>query len=170
MTHKAIDIDIQNPTDIEGIEIFDNTVGHDPAKLSDISISDNDWTPEHAAKVLNKSVRTIRRMLQEGILRGYKIPGKRRDEWRVKPVNMTAIESVIVPLHNGQSAIVADNAQLWKLLQEKDAKIEALIMRTGYLQHQVESQKEEIKLLTYSQHKPSWWLRIKNLFLVEPKR
>jgi hypothetical protein len=162
MTHKAIDIEIQNTTDIEGIELFDNTDGHDLIRPSDTAMSDNDWTPEHTAKVLSKSVRTIRRMLQEGTLKGYKIPGKRREEWRVKPVNTSAIESVIVPVHKGQSDIVADNDRLWKLLQEKDAKIEALVMRTGYLQAQIETKEDQIKLLTDSQYKSGWWPRLKS--------
>jgi chaperonin cofactor prefoldin len=57
-----------------------------------------------------------------------------------------------------------------KIIKDLQDKLEAATFRVGYLQHQVETKEEQIKLLTDSQHKPSWWLRLKNLFLVEPKR
>ena len=164
MTHKAISVEVQNTTDIEGIELFNNTVGHDRPPPSDITISDNDWTSEHTAKILGKSVRTIRRLLLEGTLKGYKVPGKRREEWRIKPVTLPDIGSVTAPIHNGQSAMIADNDRLWKLLQEKDAKIEALTMRAGYLQAQMEAKEDQIKLLTDSQHNQKWWQRLRKLF------
>jgi len=50
------------------------------------------------------------------------------------------------------------------LLKEKDAKIETLLMRNGYLQAQVETTQETIKLLTESQHKRGWWARLSSWF------
>lgn len=154
MTQMNQHIDYPKVTSTDGIELFDKTDGRDPEQAVTSNNTDNDWTPEHAAKVLGKSVRTVRRMLQEGSLDGYKVQGKRRDEWRVKPMGMTAIKSVFVQDMTGTER---DNDRLWQLLKEKDAKIEALTMRTGYLQAQIESSQETIKLLTDSQHKRRWW-------------
>lgn len=156
MTDKAIQIHPPDSATIEGIELFEQTVGHDPLETIDAVITDTDWTPEQAAKVLGKSVRTIRRLLQEGTLKGHKVPGKRRDEWRIKPVTATKFESVSVPL---QKSITSENDRLWQLLKDKDSKIEALTMRTGYLEAQLESHKEQIKLLVDSQYKQAWWGR-----------
>lgn len=154
MTDKAIQIEQSNTATVEGIELFDRTDGHDRIETVDAVFADTDWTPEQAAQALGKSVRTIRRMLQDGTLEGYKVSGKRRAEWRVKAVTVSAKESVNVPI---PKASVTENDRLWQLLKEKDAKLEALTMRTGYLEAQLESHKEQIKLLTDSQHKAGFW-------------
>ena len=134
--------------------MFDKTDGHDQMDVVDAVMTDTDWTPEQAAKVLGKSVRTVRRLLQEGTLKGYKVAGRRRAEWRVKAVNMSAFESVTVPVNY---VAVSENDRLWQLLKEKDAKLEALTMRTGYLEALLAERETEIKLLTDSQHKSGWW-------------
>lgn len=162
MTDKAIQIEQANAVSVEGIELFDKTDGHDLVETVDAMLADNDWTPEEAAQALGKSVRTIRRMLQDGTLKGYKVSGKRRDEWRVKPVTVSAKEPVIVPV---QKVLVTENERLWQLLKEKDAKLEALTMRTGYLEAQLENHRETIKLLTDNQHKSSWWTRFYSWFI-----
>ncbi len=51
-----------------------------------------------------------------------------------------------------------------KIIKDLQNKLEAATFRVGYLQHQVESQEEQLKLLTDSQHKPSWQHRLRNLF------
>jgi excisionase family DNA binding protein len=157
MTDKATKLVPPNKASIEGIELFDITDGHDPVETANAELADIDWTPEQAATALNKSVRTIRRMLQDGTLKGYKVPGRRRDEWRVKAVSVSRKETVNVPV---QKALVSENDRLWQLLREKDAKLEALTIRTGYLQAQLEASQETIKLLTDSQHKDGWWRRL----------
>jgi excisionase family DNA binding protein len=162
VTDKAIQFVQSDTASVEGIELFDETDGHDPIETVSVEIADNDWTPEQAAKALGKSVRTIRRMLQDGTLKGYKMPGKRREEWRVKPVTVSANETVSVPVQKG---LVSENDRLWQLLKEKDAKLEALTMRTGYLEAQLEGHKEQIKLLTDGQHKAGWWRRFCSWFV-----
>jgi len=164
VTDKAQQIDKRDTATTEGIELFDITDGQDPTLTVEAVITASDWTPEQAAKALGKSVRTIRRLLQEGSLKGYKVAGRRRDEWRVKPVNVSAFESVNSPV----TPIVRDeNDRLWELLKEKDAKLEALTMQNGYLQAQLESSREQVKLLTDSQRNSgSWWDRLKSLFRV----
>lgn len=162
MTDKAVQIDASNAASVEGIDLFDIEDGHDPIETVDAVLTDTDWTPEQAAQALGKSVRTIRRMLQEGTLNGYKVPGKRRDEWRVKAVTVSTKESVNVPI---QKISVTENDRLWQLLKEKDAKLEALTMRAGYLEAQLESHQAQIKLLTDSQHKVGWWQKTWSWFL-----
>jgi excisionase family DNA binding protein len=162
VTDKAIHIDTHNTASIEGIELFDQTVGHDQTETVDAVIADTDWTPEQAAKALGKSVRTIRRLLQDGTLKGYKVAGPRRDEWRVKPVTMSVSDSVNVRVN---ASTGAETDRLWQLLREKDAKLEALTMRTGYLEAQLENHKEQIRLLTDSQHNAGWWARFSSWFL-----
>lgn len=156
MTEKAIQTEQHKPVSVEGIELFEKTDGHDLVETVEATSADTYWTPEQAARALGKSVRTIRRMLQEGTLDGYKVAGKRRDEWRVKPDTASVKESVSVRVQDG---LQSQNDRLWQLLREKDAKLEALTMRTGYLEAQLDSHKEQIKLLTDSQHKGGWWSR-----------
>ena len=57
-----------------------------------------------------------------------------------------------------------DNDRLWQLVQEQASKIEILTTRNGYLHHQVESQQEQIKLLTDRQYKFSWLQQLRKLF------
>lgn len=161
MTDKAYRIDRLDTTTTEGIELFNIPDGQDPDMTVDAVITVADWTPEQAAKALGKSVRTIRRLLQDGTLKGYKVAGQRRDEWRVKPVNVSALKPDSVPV----SPVINDeNDRLWQLLKEKDAKLEALTMRTGYLEAQLENHRDQIKLLTDCQHKPGWWSRFRSWF------
>lgn len=61
-------------------------------------------------------------------------------------------------------ATSSETDRLWQLLKEKDAKIEALVMRNGYLQSQADTAQETIKLLTDNQHKTSWWARFSSWF------
>jgi len=159
VTEQAIRKKDHEPPSIEDIELFDQTDGHDrleTVNMVDAVITETDWTPEQAAKALGKSVRTIRRLLRDGTLKGYKVPGTRREEWRVKPVTLSSNESVIVPVTRTTEN---QDDRLWQLLKEKDAKLEVLVMRTGYLEAQLENYRDQVKLLTDSQHKPGWWTR-----------
>ena len=77
----------------------------------------------------------------------------------------TSADSVATDADSAKSvATGADTERLWNLLKEKDAKIEALLMRNGYLQSQVETSQEAIKLLTDSQHKRGWWAKFSSWF------
>lgn len=133
-----------------------------------------DWTPEIAAKVLRKSVRTIRRMLQDGELEGYKVPGPRRPEWRIKPVGHDLQSpsnrswSDKVRLEELQKQI----ADLRTELERAQHDLQGASFRNGYLEAKLEQREKEvaerdtaIKLLTDSQHKPSRWARFTNWFI-----
>lgn len=50
------------------------------------------------------------------------------------------------------------------LIRELQTKNETLTWRNGYLEAQLEQQREEIKLLTDCQHKPQWWARLAKWF------
>lgn len=147
----------------EGIELFDQSDGYDPLNIVDADICVQDWTPEEAAKALGKSVRTIRRLLQDGSLEGYKIPGRRRDEWRVKPVKVTDPLSAHVPL---KTVVQNESERLWQMLKDKDGKIEALVLRTGYLEALLAERDKEVRLLTDKMtENRHWWHRFSAWFL-----
>lgn len=48
---------------------------------------------------------------------------------------------------------------LLALLEQRDRELQAAAFRNGYLESQLETQREHIKLLTDSQHKKTWWHR-----------
>jgi hypothetical protein len=67
--------------------------------------------------------------------------------------------------HSRQTFQNPDMAALLELVAEKDRKLEAATYRLGYLESQLEGKDREIKLLTDSQHKTSWWQRFKAFFV-----
>jgi excisionase family DNA binding protein len=54
------------------------------------------------------------------------------------------------------------------MMRELLAKMEALTYRNGYLEAQLENQREQIKLLTDSQHKPGFWSKFAHWFKGAP--
>ena len=96
-----------------------------------------------------------------------------RDYQSPEPANTDGLDDLFEVLPTGADSVAtsadsvatgADTERLWNLLKEKDAKIEALLMRNGYLQSQVETSQEAIKLLTDSQHKRGWWAKFSSWF------
>ena len=161
---------------VEGLEeLFINTA--DQARTSSHSTQDQAWTLTEAANAYNVTERTIRRWIKEQVVSAWKVDGPRGPEWRINSgstvdknqVHAGSTVDLEVITRAEQSTPIPETDRLWELLKEKDSKIEALIMRTGYLQHQVESQAEQLKLLTDSQHQASWWNRLKSRFLKNPK-
>lgn len=55
-----------------------------------------------------------------------------------------------------------------EVIKELQNKIEILTYRNGYLEAQLETEREQIKLLTDSQHQPSWWTKFKSWFMGSP--
>lgn len=109
MNNTAPDIQEKNPLELEGLEeIFIEPVtidnndedkpdnrdrsdknNSDAADSPDISeIDDSYWTPEMAAEHFKVSVRTIRRRLKKGSIKGFKVTGKNGPEWKIEPVTM----------------------------------------------------------------------------------
>ena len=130
-------------------------------------------TVVEAASLLKKSERTVQRYAKSGKLRSKTDESGRLLILSATPADfLDGTDNVAtsadsdngLAISAGGVATGADNERLWNLLKEKDAKIEALLMRNGYLQAQVETSQEAIKLLTDSQHKPSWWAKFSNWF------
>lgn len=61
-----------------------------------------------------------------------------------------------------------DLGALIGLLNDRDHKLEAASYRIGYLESQLEERDRAIKLLTDSQHKPSWWTKFASWFMGRP--
>jgi hypothetical protein len=135
-----------------------------------------EWiTVAEAASSLKKSERSIQRYAKSGKLRSKTDESGRLLIWSATSADIfiACADNVATSADSDQAlatsadsvATVADSERLWKLLKEKDAKIEALLMRNGYLQAQVETSQEAMKLLTDSQHKAGWWARFSSWFL-----
>jgi hypothetical protein len=159
-------------------------------------------TVDEAARLLNISSNAICKRLRKGTLVGKKIAGKFKDEWLVEGAGLIEVLSLEFnsfedgPSGNSEaSGTVQDQAndytgsvqespgsvheesrdsviRLVNLVEKQAAKLEAAAGQIGYLQSQLESQRElvqakeaEIRLLTDSQHKRSWWVRFSAWFL-----
>ncbi|MBS1994595.1 MAG: hypothetical protein JSS83_28980 [Cyanobacteria bacterium SZAS LIN-3] len=181
MTDTARDYQTLTTADTNGLEhIFD--VVPTPADSLSVNVgtvaTDDDngeWiTAAEAASSFKKSERTIQRYAKSGKLRSKTDESGRLMIWSTTPADthIRPADSVAtvadtdggLPTGADNLATNAENERLWDLLREKDAKIEALLMRNGYLQAQVETTQETIKLLTDSQHKPGWWTKFSSWF------
>ena len=139
---------------------------------------------EDAAKALSVKPRTILRRLQKGTLAGFKIDGLFGPEWRV----VTAVEPLATPgqsnadqglttpdhpyTHDPTELVAELRQQITELKTELDRKvseaqreIQAAAFRNGYLESQLEIEREQVKLLTDSQHKAGWWRRFYSWFI-----
>jgi hypothetical protein len=140
---------------------------------------------EEAARVFGTSTRAIIKRLQKGTLSGFKVPSKFGDKWLVAPEAIpTAVENNQKAIPKGtpasagaspeaipQSKEISQGVPV-EIVQELLKKVEALTYRNGYLESQVaerdrqiESHQDQIKLLTDSQHKRSWWARFGSWFV-----
>jgi hypothetical protein len=127
-----------------------------------------EWiTVAEAASSLKKSERSIQRYAKSGKLRSKTDESGRLLIWSATSADIfiACADNVATDADSAKSvATDADTERLWNLLKEKDAKIEALLMRNGYLQAQVETSQEAIKLLTDSEHKTGWWAKFSSWF------
>lgn len=150
-------------------------------------ISPDHWTLSVAAQNLQLSVITIRRRLQRNELKGYKVQGINGPEWRVIPPDHQTLISeqgdsdptpiieqgnpdqtiLTTPISSDQAVI---NVLLKRLadvegqLTSAQKELQGAVWRNGYLESQLENGREQIKLLTDSQHKGSWWAGFKKWF------
>lgn len=46
------------------------------------------WTTAQAAQVLNRPERSVRRLVQKGEIKGFKVKGKFGEEWRIMPFSL----------------------------------------------------------------------------------
>jgi len=175
MTEPAKNYQTADKASIEGLEDLLEIVATDADSLTtdaDIVVTDADngkWVSVvKAASSLNKSERTIQRYAKCGKLESKTDETGRLMIWLTTSADILATDADSVATVADTNANVptpADTEHLWHLLKEKDAKIEALIMRDGYMQARCEILQQELKLLTDSQHKPDWWHRFCSWFI-----
>lgn len=132
-----------------------------------------DLTLDEAASRLNLSARTVQRRLKHGQLAGYKIPGPRGPEWRVKieatddttqdtssaTQDKTAASlatTVIDPVSSQDrtddrfalSHALTEFSEFYKeQIDSLNDKLEAATYRNGYLEAQLSAAEDELKLL-----------------------
>lgn len=156
-----------SPTDTEGLEpLFQ--VDLEPKDQGQIQFQDQvDLVPlAEAAKRLGVSRRYAHKLVTGG-----KIPAIRdgSGRWLVKveqgqiqfqdqvePIEFQDQIQVEPERFQFQDQVIQGYQDQVRELQEK---LEAATYRVGYLQAQLETSKETIKLLSDSQHKPGWWQR-----------
>ncbi len=158
----AVDgLDILFTEDVTGVmtDTGDTTDNHD------ITVEATDWwTLQDAADNLNLSSRSVLRWLKKGKLAGTKVPGVNGPEWRITPIDT---EPQTVKTHTSYvmpDTAAPDTRADITLVKELLEKLEVLTYRNGYLEAQLASREEQIKLLT-DNSRPNWWHRFSNWML-----
>lgn len=178
-------LEVQEATLVE-VQELDHEEVQEPAA----SVLEGYWTTDEAAKELGLSQRTIFKRLKDGSLTGFRVKGKFKKEWRIKPISPTRKVIEAVPevqesdtepsgtdKKEAQEAlqeatanssrspkVISDLDKLLTLIQEKDRQLQAATFRNGYLEAQLEGKEREIKLLTDSQHKTAGWRKLWSWF------
>ena len=163
-----------DPLAIEGLEgIFDQPM-HEVIEGHAHPVQAVSWTLAQAAKELKVSLVTVRRRLQTGKLKGFKVEGLNGPEWRVVPAEQTDSAQAVHRVTENQPhpvqtvinypdhSLVADHLDV---IREMQGKLEALTYRNGYLEAQLENQREQIRLLTDGQQKNRGWSRFWSWFV-----
>lgn len=192
MSDTARDYQTIEDASTEGMDgLFEaaaTTADSRPSESDDVAtIADSGiWlTVTEVASIKKKSERTIQRYAKQG-----KLISKADESGKLLILMPTDADIVLMSPENVATIADTDSApttrvatgadrsaegdnpvatssevdRLWQLLRDKDAKIEALILRTGYLQAQADTAQETIKLLTDSQQKTGWWARFSSWF------
>lgn len=109
----------------------------------------------------------LRVRIKSGEIAAEKIEGTNGPEWRIYPTQGLRRPCV----QSAQPLQSPDTDKLLAMIQDLQAKLDsanqqlqAASFRNGYLESQVDHHKEQIKLLTDSQHKASWWRQAWNWF------
>jgi hypothetical protein len=173
-----------DPLAIEGL---DHVLGSDNMTLSDGAQVKNEYAPDTVGQVLSEKVslteaairlgvseRTIHRRITRGQLTAEKDSDGRVHVICPSPVGTVSVNvgqepdsidrlSDIV----GQGDRKSNQDQLWDLVRQQGAKIEALTCRNGWLEsqlHEREQDIKELKLLSDSQHRRGAWSRFWSWF------
>ncbi|NJL70460.1 MAG: hypothetical protein HC888_02020 [Candidatus Competibacteraceae bacterium] len=192
MSDTARNIEHLHPASTDGFaDLFDSpdqtllTEQGDPDQPPITTLINPDhWTLHEAAEKLQVSLVTVRRRLQRGALKGYKTQGMNGVEWRIYPPDQTLItdpdqtlvteqgdpdqtliSTLINPDHQVLTALLARITEVESKLSEAQNALQSANWRNGYLESQLENQRDQIKLLTDSQHKLSWWELLKQFWL-----
>jgi excisionase family DNA binding protein len=182
MSDTARDYQTFQPIATEGLEeifeVRELDASQDANQMSDgSSVREQDanmLSVEEAAERLGVSIRAVQKRLKKGTLTGRKEKTIHGERWLIDVRELDASQDAN-RMSDGSSVREQDanpvrlNANLDEdrdgLIKEMQAKIEALTWRNGYLESQLENQREHIKLLTDSQHQPSRWAGFKKWFL-----
>lgn len=136
---------------------------------------------KEASQHYGLAIPTIRLKIKTGDIPAVKIDGPKGPEWRIFPdglqdapppgrdtsgfsdIDNTVIEASYeadITLSEGLHQANINVASLIKANQDLISKLEAATYRNGYLEAQIESEKQQVKLLTDQLHKPAgWWPR-----------
>lgn len=146
---------------------------------------------EQAAALAGISARAIQKRLKRGTLHGVKTKHGLTERWLVNAatLNLSKTGASIEPLDANSLVVDASDVELVRevgadvsgLVRELDApgaedsrdqlirdlqnQLQAASWRNGYLESKLEERDIQIKLLTDSQHKPSWWQQFKAFFV-----
>jgi hypothetical protein len=188
MSDTVRDIQTVEPTSIEGLEnLFEAEVVPSNTESYQVSPTENlgGVTVEEAAKILRLSPKTIKDRLRKGSLNGFKAKDKFGERWLVcldlvpptGSLGLPGMDGLVLAGRGGESVAPASSVaptdspndvlvEVYKeQIKDLQHQLQAASFRLGYLEHKVETQTNEIKLLTDSQHKPSWWQRFKAFFV-----
>lgn len=189
-----------SPVSLSGLEeVFDvdSTVSNevDQTNSTVISKAREGLTIREASQHYNLAVPTVRLKIKIGDIPATKVNGPKGPEWRVFPeglpqsaepidISLTAVDDQCDRSHpesfHQTDRTIAEGfhqaninvASLIKANQDLSAKLEAVVYRNGYLEAQVESERQQVKLLTDQLSKPelvvemSWWSRFCSWFKV----
>lgn len=120
------------------------------------------WTLREAADNLGISLNTVRKRLRDGTLRGEKVLGINGPEWCITPPTDTGSNEAgskktpSIERPSGSSIVEPPSTVFSEMFDELRAtreELQAAHWRNGYLEAQLESHKEQIKLLPDYQHK-----------------
>jgi len=188
MTEVAQNYQTTEPAATEGLEdLFDVPPIIDQGGADQTIFNSDHWNLSTAAHKLRTSVITIRRRLQKGTLKGYKIQGINGPEWRIIPPDQhtliveqgnsdqtpiteqgdpdqTLISPYITPDHPVIEALLKRVSEVERELAMSHKELQSAVWRNGYLESQLENERDKVKLLTDSQYQPGWWARFATWF------
>lgn len=181
-----------NSVSLDGLEqVFEADISlpieSDQATISVTTEECTGLTIREASKHYGLAIPTIRMKIKTGDIPAKKVDGPKGPEWRIFPLGVpmdcdqadineyaemaqpdsTTTEGYQQPDRSVFEAWHQANINLTSLIkanQELSSKLESLTYRNGYLEAQAENHKEQIKLLTDSQHKQSSWSRFWSWF------
>ncbi|MBX9772188.1 MAG: helix-turn-helix domain-containing protein [Candidatus Obscuribacterales bacterium] len=190
MSDTARDYQLSLASPMDGLdELFDAEVV--PGTTKPYQVGPTEGLPvEQAAKILGLSSKTVKDRLRKGTLQGYKVADKFGERWMVCLKEhhqvLPGTTDLVVPTKVGPTnedepvlpgptdcevAATVSSEQspemlaLLALLEQRDRELQAAAFRNGYLESQLEIHREQIKLLTDSQHKQGWWSRLAAWFM-----
>ena len=149
--------------------------------LEDFFVSDSqDMVTTEAVGVLTVSVQEAAKLLaitERSVWRRIRAKRLHSKQHNGKTFVLVPSADVSVTRHDAPTEMsvtttddkpVTEVAGLLELLREKDRELQAAVFRNGYLESQLEERQKEVKLLTDSQHRGSWWRRFGAWWMGKP--